>query len=86
MFKYITVNTITAVIVSALAAGLVVDWAPIVSDAKAEAVEAPFLQPASVVTAPACVAQGWPHYDPRCQFDLRAGNGEARNVRIIAVR
>lgn len=86
MSKFITVNSITAVIAAALAAGLAVDWTPIVPQAKAEVVPSALLQPASVAPPPACLLQGWPHYDPRCQFDLRAGGGETRVVRIITLR
>ena len=86
MFNFITVNSITAVVASALVAGLVVDWTPIVPQAKAEVVQSALLQPADVAPQPACLLQGWPHYDPRCQFDLRAGGGETRVVRIIALR
>ena len=34
----------------------------------------------------ACSAHAWPNFEPKCQFDLREPGGEARTVRIIALR
>ena len=34
----------------------------------------------------ACSVQGWPDFEPKCQFDVRETASEARTVRIIALR
>jgi uncharacterized membrane protein len=34
----------------------------------------------------ACSQHGWPNYEPKCQFDVREPAGEARTVRVIALR
>lgn len=34
----------------------------------------------------ACSQHGWPHYEQRCQFDLRKPANNARTVRVIALR
>ena len=34
----------------------------------------------------ACSLRAWPNFEPRCQFDLREPIGEARTVRVIALR
>jgi len=33
-----------------------------------------------------CSVNGWPNFEPECQFDLREPGGAARNVRVIALR
>jgi hypothetical protein len=33
-----------------------------------------------------CSAHGWPNFEPRCEFDLREPAGEARAIRVIALR
>jgi len=33
-----------------------------------------------------CSAHGWPNYEPKCQVDLREPAGEARTIRVIALR
>jgi hypothetical protein len=33
-----------------------------------------------------CSAHGWPNFEPKCQFDLREPAGEARTIRVIAIR
>ena len=38
------------------------------------------------VTGTACSLRGWPHFEPKCQFDKREPAGEARVVRVIALR
>ena len=35
---------------------------------------------------PACSKYGWPNFEPRCQFDIRNPESEARTVRVIALR
>jgi hypothetical protein len=34
----------------------------------------------------ACSKYGWPNFEPRCQFDIRNPESEARTVRVIALR
>ena len=38
------------------------------------------------VKGTACSAHAWPNFEPKCQFDLREPAGEARTVRVIALR
>ncbi len=38
------------------------------------------------VKGAACSSRGWPDFEPKCQFDIRENAGEARAVRIIALR
>jgi hypothetical protein len=86
MFKFIAINSIAAIIIVALSLALVIVLASMAPEAKAEILPAPLLQPDAVATAPACLLQGWPHYEPRCYFDLRTGSAEPRLVRVIAIR
>ena len=93
MFKFVTANAIAAVLAAALVASLAVVSTSLVPEAKAEAlVQAALEQPDVVVKAdtiargPACLLQGWPHYEQGCQFDLRASASETRTVRVIALR
>ncbi len=37
-------------------------------------------------TGATCSLRSWPDYDRNCQFDLRGPVGEARIVRVIALR
>jgi hypothetical protein len=39
-----------------------------------------------LVKGTACSAQGWPHYEQGCQFDMRRPADEVRTVRIVALR
>ena len=34
----------------------------------------------------ACSSLGWPHYEPRCQFDMRRQATDLRTVRVISLR
>lgn len=34
----------------------------------------------------ACSLHGWPDFEPKCQFDAREATGDARTVRVIALR
>jgi hypothetical protein len=86
MFKFIVINSIAASIIVALSLGLVILLASMAPEAKAEVLPAPLLQGDIAIKLPACALQGWPHYQPHCQFDLRIANTEPRNVRIIALR
>jgi hypothetical protein len=38
------------------------------------------------VKGQACSLHGWPEFEPKCQFDVREANGDARAVRVIALR
>jgi hypothetical protein len=38
------------------------------------------------VKGTACSAHAWPNFEPKCQVDLREPGGEARTVRVIALR
>lgn len=38
------------------------------------------------VKGTACSAYAWPNFEPKCQFDMREPAGEARTVRVIALR
>jgi hypothetical protein len=33
-----------------------------------------------------CSVHGWPNFETKCQFDLREPDGEARTIRVIALR
>ena len=34
----------------------------------------------------ACSVLGWPDFEPKCEFDVRETDNEARPVRVIALR
>jgi hypothetical protein len=38
------------------------------------------------VRGSACSLRGWPDFEPKCQFDVRETAGDARTVRVIALR
>jgi len=38
------------------------------------------------VKGAACSVQGWPDFEPKCQFDVRETASQARPVRVIALR
>ena len=38
------------------------------------------------VKGTACSVHAWPNFEPKCQFDVREPAGEARTVRVIALR
>lgn len=38
------------------------------------------------VKGAACSMHGWPNFEPKCQFDVRESAGEARTIRVIALR
>ena len=85
MFRF--AHVIAAVIVAALVAS-VATFGSMALEAKAETTlaPAPLSQPAAPAKGPACLLQGWPHYDQSCQFDLRGPAGETRKIRVIALR
>jgi hypothetical protein len=81
-----TIDSTMSVAAAALIAGLAVLLMP--ATPKAEVV--PLLAqtdrlPVLAKQSP-CSLTGWPHYEPSCQFDLRAPSGDIRTVRIIALR
>jgi len=80
------VKSIGAIIIVALSLGLVVVQASMVPEAKAEILPAPLLHSDGASVETVCSLQGWPHYAPRCQFDLRTGSAARSIVRVIAVR
>jgi hypothetical protein len=80
------VNSIAAIILVALSLGFAAVLASMVPEAKAEILPAPLLQSDGVSPETACSLQGWPHYAPHCQFDLRRGSATPRIVRVIAIR
>ncbi len=95
MFKSIVAKSITAVATAGLAAGVVVVLTSGVPEAKADTLVllAPQHQSnaksdriPALLKGAACSSRGWPHYEPRCQFDLRRPANEARTVRVIALR
>jgi hypothetical protein len=81
MLKFILINSIAALIIAALSLALVVLIGSMTPEAKAENV-----LPDTAAAAPACVLQGWPYYEPRCQIDPRPGSAATRPVRVIALR
>ncbi len=49
------------------------------TDARADRLRVP-------VKGTACSVHAWPNFEPKCQLDLREPAGEARTVRVIALR
>jgi hypothetical protein len=86
MFKFILINSIAVSIIVVLSLCLVILLASMAPEAKAQVLPIPLLQGDMPLKVPACALQGWPHYQPHCQFDLRIANAEPRTVRIIALR
>jgi hypothetical protein len=82
---------IVRIAAAALAAGVIafaITAAPAAND---DAVKPPQPQPFAnadrlPVPSAACSIHGWPSVEPKCQFDRREPAGEARTVRIIALR
>jgi hypothetical protein len=93
MFKIIVVQSIAAAAVAVLA-GLAIVLTDVAPEVKAESsVGGAHHQPRAkgdrlpmLVAGVACSSRGWPHYEQRCQFDLRMPAIEARTVRIISLR
>jgi hypothetical protein len=86
MPRFATANWKTAAVGAVLAAGLIAILDSVFPAAKAEVVSPLPPQPDLAAKATACLLQGWPHYEPRCQFDLRTSDGQIRSVRVIALR
>jgi hypothetical protein len=62
-------------------------------DARGEGVQDALTQPFAKadrlrvpVRETACMQQNWPNLEPKCQFDIRETAGNARAVRVIALR
>src|SRR3954452_12538435 len=71
MLKFVILNSIAAAIILALSLSLIVVLASMAPEAKAEILQA------DIVAAPPCLLQGWPYYEPRCQFNA-AGSAATR--------
>lgn len=79
------IRSISAVLVAATVA-FAVSAAPAANDDAAKPVAAPVTAETAVLTGSHCSLQAWPDYETRCQFDVRRASGDARNVRVIALR
>ena len=99
MFKSTTAQSICAVVTAALVAGSAVFLTSAMPEAKADsamqtkvaspiggAQQALGAQMPARPTGAACSSQSWPNYDQSCKFDPRRSAGEARPVRVIALR
>ncbi len=92
MFKQIIRIAAAALVAGAIA--FAITFAPAANDHEAEqATEAaqalPFAKADRLhvpLKGAACSLQGWPDFEPKCQFDVREPAGEARTVRVIALR
>ena len=94
MLKFTTTHGGAAVSVAVLAIALGACFASAAPQAKAEPQITPVEHqhfakadrlPAGAKAA-ACSFTNWPYYDQDCRFDLRTPAGEARTVRVIALR
>lgn len=87
-----TVASVGAIMVAVLFGGLAVLLCPSAMPAKAEPTTVQVQQILARGDVPAlgegatCSFRGWPYYEPSCQFDLRRTSGDARTVRIVALR
>jgi hypothetical protein len=94
MMKSVTAKAVTAIGTAALALGALIFSPSTAPAAKEEAPIAIVLhQPLAkddrlptLAKGTACSSRGWPHYEQRCQFDLRRPAQAAQAVRIIALR
>ena len=92
MFKLISVQSVSAAAAAALVGSLAAFLTPGAPQARADTqLEAP-ASPRSaskgdrlpqLVTGRPCSSKSWPHYDQRCQFDLRRSADDVRAVRIV---
>ena len=92
MFKLISVQSLSAAAAAALVGSLAAFLTPVAPQARADTqLEAP-ASPRStskgdrlpqLVTGRACSSKSWPHYDQRCQFDLRRSVDDVRVVRMV---
>ena len=87
------VVSITAVMAAALIGGVAIFLSGVL-EVRAEAPAEPVIQQASAkgdrlpvfVKGTACSSLGWPHYEQRCQFDMRRAADDVRTVRVLALR
>jgi hypothetical protein len=97
MFKPIVSKPIVRMAAAALVAGAIAfaitaapaayDLAPTQpQDAKQTSILARADRLRVPVKGAACSVHGWPNFEPKCQFDFREPGGEARTVRVIALR
>jgi hypothetical protein len=95
MLKSIIAKSITAVASAGFGAAVVVALTSGAPEAKADTslLLAPQHQSSAksdriptLLKGAACSSRGWPHYEARCQSDLRQPASEARPVRVIALR
>ena len=93
MFRPIIRMAAAALVAGAIA--LAISFAPAANDYQAkpdhhDTSQAPTLAKADrlrvAVKGTACSQHAWPNYEPKCQFDIREPSGEARTVRVIALR
>jgi hypothetical protein len=91
MFKQIARMTAAALVAAVIA--FAITTVPAANDPASNGDEArqerpqPFAKALRVpMKGPACSLQNWPNYQAKCQFDVREAAGEARAVRIIALR
>jgi hypothetical protein len=77
---------IAKIAAAAAISGLIVfltSWTPEANDAD---IAAKANRLAIAVKGAACSLQGWPNFEPSCQFDLRKPATEAKAVRVLALR
>jgi hypothetical protein len=92
MLKRIITNTLGAVALAAMLAGLTVVLTSVAPQASAEPQIMGHLpvaksgRLAARITGAACSSAAWPNYDRTCQFDRRQAADDVRTVRIIALR
>jgi hypothetical protein len=92
MFKPIVRMAAAALIAGVIA--FAISAAPAANDASvAQGPEATQLQTVAradrlrvPVKGTACSVHAWPNFEPKCQTDAREPAGEARTVRVIALR
>jgi hypothetical protein len=91
--KFMTVQSITAVAVAALVAGLVAFLPSGPNEAKAETQKKTILlqpqargQSPSALTGAGCASRPWPDYEQNCLFDLRPTASNVPPVRLIALQ
>lgn len=89
MFKSMMSWSVAVVVAAGLAVGL-----SVLANAVGEANAKPQIMVshakgdrlAARLSGNACSPQGWPHFEPSCQFDRRRPAGAAGAARLIALR
>lgn len=79
------IRTISALLVAATVA-FAVTAAPAANDDVAKQVPVLVKAETAAVTGSRCSQQAWPDYETKCQFDVRRAGGDARSVRVLALR